>query len=161
MEYKNNSIVADAMFDISKTDLFYINLIFSGIILPALCFTGIVGNSLTILILVYNGLRETTTIILTALAVSDLFFSLTQLHFPLENLARLIDDAVFYYIFSHFTAYVLGWNQYAICTSVQMATVIAVERMIAVVFPFAASKLLTTFRIKCIVVSFYIISAGF
>ncbi|XP_059150562.1 somatostatin receptor type 4-like, partial [Physella acuta] len=158
MQNLNSSYTEAPLVAVSDAFIKDIVFVFNCLIIPFVCVIGIVGNSLTIIILVYNGIKDTTNVILTALAVADLLFSITQLWCQLIDIVRRIDIIVFCYVNSFFVSYFFGWNQYAVCMSVQMAAVIAVERMIAVVFPFAASRLLTTFRIKCIVVGVYIFS---
>ncbi|XP_059166818.1 FMRFamide receptor-like [Physella acuta] len=125
---------------------------FNIVIIPIVSFFGIVGNVLTIVILKYNGLNESTNIILTGLAVGDLFFSVTQF-FPV--IPRCMNSALAESMFNYYAVYIYGWNQYAVCISIHMVTLIALERMIAVCFPFRVSTLLTPYRIKCIVIAIY------
>ncbi|XP_059148166.1 uncharacterized protein LOC131935664 [Physella acuta] len=56
---------------------------------------------------------------------------------------------------TYYGVFLIGWNQYTVCVSIHMVTLIALERVIAVCFPFMASTVLTPFRIKCMVVTIF------
>lgn len=161
MEDTNTTLALDSltMIDVSDDVLNIVNISVNFILITVLSCSGVVGNFLTIVIIVRNGLRETLIINLSALAVSDLFFSLTQLWCQLADILQYFNLEAGAYTYVYFVVYIFGWNQYAVCVSVQMAALIAVERMIAVVFPFAASRFMTTFRIQLIVIGVFLFAA--
>lgn len=133
------------------------NFIMNCILIPIVSIFGILGNITTIIILTYNGLNEATNIILTGLAVSDLFFSTTQFLHQLVEIIGLFYLEAAMALYGYYFVYLYGWNQYAVCISVHMVTFIAIERMIAVCFPFIASTTLNPYKIKLTVIAIYIL----
>lgn len=147
----NTSIIRSAaipLCDISLDFITLVNFVVNCILIPIVSIFGILGNVATIMILTYNGLNESTNIILTALAVSDLFYSATQILYNLSQIVRLYSICFSSAIYAYYVAYLSVWKQCAVCISVYMATLIVVERMVAVCFP----TLLTPCRIKLTII---------
>ncbi|XP_059154655.1 FMRFamide receptor-like [Physella acuta] len=125
-----------------------------------ICLFGIVGNCLNITVLYKHGFNKSTNIILLALSISDLHFTIllpvTRLkcivgHFN-ANLAETVDTfATVYFFMPKFVC--LGSSFYYVA-------LIAVERFVAVFYPFQVSKLFTKKRVLILVVCIFLISVG-
>ncbi|XP_059150261.1 thyrotropin-releasing hormone receptor-like [Physella acuta] len=130
---------------------FYLNYI----LLHLLCFLGVVGNTLNIIILWHHGFSDTTNIVLTSLSFTDLVFSITQCLCRVYNIVALWDPVAAYSLYSYYATYLSNINQISLALSILQVALISIERFIAVWFPFHVSRLLTTKRMKCILVFLY------
>ncbi|XP_059150565.1 probable G-protein coupled receptor B0563.6 [Physella acuta] len=120
-------------------------------LIHVMCLFGIVGNILTIIILLYNGFKVATNVALFVLAVSDLFFSVTQSLIKIPSLIYLFNFELAYNVLSYLLANIYMWNQCAVTISIDIVAVITLERFIAVWLPFKVSRLISPNRMICII----------
>lgn len=123
-------------------------------IINCVCLFGVVGNVLNIAVLCQHGFRETTNIILVSLSVSDLMFCVivpvtkVRIIFSFFNMALSVSVHTFVTVFLFMPKYV------CLASSCCYVSIIAVERFVAVFFPFHASKIFTRniMRFVCVCV---------
>ncbi|CAL1526079.1 unnamed protein product, partial [Lymnaea stagnalis] len=118
---------------------------------------GIVTNILNISILQRHGMDDSMNVVLVALAVSDMAYSISETVYRIGLIATNVDFSLGYNILSVYYVIFLNLSSCAIVISTWLVSVISFERMIAVSFPFHSSRIITPHRIKCLVISLYII----
>ncbi|XP_059153978.1 FMRFamide receptor-like [Physella acuta] len=114
--------------------------------IPVLSVCGILGNCLTVAIITHHGLKDTTNILLTFLALSDLLYSITEFLNCTSLLISQFDLPQAYTFHAYHLAYVNTWNMYTVATSSYLVALISLDRMIAVWLPFQAGSILTPAR---------------
>ncbi|XP_059166191.1 FMRFamide receptor-like [Physella acuta] len=140
------------IYDISPNVFDQLSTFINCFLIHIMCLFGILGNVITIVILVYNGFTVATNIALIALAVSDLFYSVTQSLGRVQSIVYKFNPDLAYCFYSYYMVYIFAWNQCTITTSAYIVTAIAIERMIAVWFPFKVVHLITPIKMGCIVI---------
>ncbi|CAG5118254.1 unnamed protein product [Candidula unifasciata] len=134
--------------------IFYIlEILTNCIVINLICVFGIVGNSINILVLCKHGFQETTNIILVALAASDLLFCIILPMTRLKCIVSQFDPGFAVTLNTFVTVYLLMPKYVCYATSLCYVTVIAVERLVAVFFPFKVSRIFNRALVKTIVVS--------
>ncbi|CAL1531186.1 unnamed protein product, partial [Lymnaea stagnalis] len=104
---------------------------------------GIVGNSINIAVLRRHGTRESTNIILISLSVSDLLFSTLLPVTRLKCVVGHFDPVLATSLNTFVTVYLFMPKFVCLGTSFFYVSLIAVERFVAVFFPFRVSKMFT------------------
>lgn len=127
----------------------------TGFLLQFFCLFAILGNILNCIVLARDKLADTTTILFFCLSVSDLVFSLTTFLSSFSNIFIFSDIHVSLTIYSIYGCYLLTLNGAANASSFVLICIVSVERVIAVWLPLHVSTIITTFRIKCVLVTFY------
>lgn len=122
------------------------------VLVPFIVTVGIVGNSVTIVVLTQRRMRSSTNLYLTALATSDALylifsFTLSLIHYPPMNEA-----------FSYLQYYGYGLMLTDACsnTSVWLTVSFTVERYIAVCHPIRGKMLCTESRAKLVIVTVFL-----
>ncbi|XP_059140702.1 probable G-protein coupled receptor 21 [Physella acuta] len=140
----------------SNDVVIYCEIVFSFLLTPLLCLLGVVGNVLNVIILRHHGLRDKVNILLLSISVCDLFFSLSQLVIQVNRFIRFATPAMALTLTSFVNLYVLPVNQTCFSISICHVTTIAIERLVAVCFPFHVSRIFTQFRLKICVVFLFV-----
>ncbi|CAL1531548.1 unnamed protein product, partial [Lymnaea stagnalis] len=121
-----------------------------------LSLVGIFGNTMIIVVLAHHGFKDTTSTMMRSLAVSDLIYFLTDSFYNVGCIALMFDRALGQTLNVINGMYFFYWNQMSLTVSLCTVAVIAVEKAIAVYFPFHVSRLFTPLRIKIILVLIYV-----
>ncbi|KAI8788002.1 thyrotropin-releasing hormone receptor [Biomphalaria glabrata] len=121
-----------------------------------LCLSGALASILNIIILSKYGLHQTSSFLLFSMSVSDLFCSILQPIKKLDCIVAQFDTLMAKNTGSYTGAYFLSLPEFFVSISTLHTAVIAVERLIAVCFPLRMSRIFTTYRVKCLVLFFYL-----
>lgn len=105
---------------------------------------GVIGNFINIIVLSKYGFRETTTIILSALSVSDLLMCAVLLMSRLKCVVRHFNDDIAITVNTIVTVFLFFPKYVCLASSIIYVTTIAVERFIAVFLPFTVHKIFKT-----------------
>ncbi|XP_005088984.1 somatostatin receptor type 1-like [Aplysia californica] len=155
-------ITADMDILIDKSVYDVVEAVFNCGLINLVCMLGALGNVLNIYVLSKHGLQSSINIVLFSLAVADLLLLLTL---PLRKISLII---------AYFDeAYALTFEAYVICyqfltlnriwalISHTHVVIIAVERFLAVYFPFKVGQLVSPVKMKiitvCTHVSWYVL----
>lgn len=111
------------------------------IMINLICIFGIIGNSINIIVLCKHGYRESNNIILVSLSVSDLLFSFILPLTRLKCLVKHFDEGFSITLNTFVTVYLFMPKYTCLATDISYVTLIAVERFIAVFFPFQVGKI--------------------
>ncbi|CAL1538407.1 unnamed protein product, partial [Lymnaea stagnalis] len=133
-----------------------INCVFSHVL--AVC--GIVGNMLNVAVFAQRNMKNNTNILFAWLSFNDVVFSCTQVISRLESVVRKFDATLATSVYICYNAYVYFWNQVALASSVYLVGVVAVERTVAVCFPFSAFRIVTSARVKLAIGLGYLLVIG-
>ncbi|CAL1539596.1 unnamed protein product [Lymnaea stagnalis] len=114
---------------------------------------GIFTNTFNILVLSKQRLQEQSNIVFLALSVADLHFSMTET--VLNRMAQISSRADFNHDGHHYVAGVIGVSLTTMVTITWLVSVISVERMVAVCFPFHVSSIFTPNRMKLVILLVY------
>ncbi|XP_059154658.1 FMRFamide peptide receptor frpr-18-like [Physella acuta] len=120
---------------------------------------GIVGNSINIAVLSRHGFRESTNIVLIALSTSDLLFSTFQPITRLKCIVGYFDSSFAETVHAFVTVYFFLPKFVCLGISFWYVALIAIERFVAVYFPFQVSKIFTRKRMLVLVI--FIFCFGF
>ncbi|XP_055895000.1 FMRFamide receptor-like [Biomphalaria glabrata] len=144
----------DDSFDVSDEVYYLLLFVTNAIIANILSLIGILGSILNVIILSHHKMQDTTNVILLAISVCDLIYSITQISFNFYQFARSFINV---YIFQWATVINLlifdRINYIALIVSIHLVTLVSIERMVAVCFPFHVSRVFTLYRMKCIIIS--------
>ncbi|XP_059140708.1 G-protein coupled receptor daf-37-like [Physella acuta] len=144
------------LLDFSDTDMWILELFFNVCIGIPLSVLGVVVNILNLLVLSRHNLKETTNIMLLSLSSLDLFYSFTSIFIRLPSLIKLFDQyyAITFDAFANVV--VLMPNSVSFVITIFHVTAIAIERLIAVLFPFHVSRIFTPYRVKWMLLGLYL-----
>uniref|UniRef100_A0A2C9M0Y2 G-protein coupled receptors family 1 profile domain-containing protein n=1 Tax=Biomphalaria glabrata TaxID=6526 RepID=A0A2C9M0Y2_BIOGL len=148
----NHNISMDSS-DVTEEVYFIILIVANVVIANILSLLGIMGSILNIIILSYHKMQDTTNVVLLAISVCDLIYSLTQLSLNFSLSSFLIN---FYWAQWASVIHALCIDQInylAVLTSIHLVTLVSIERMVAVCFPFHVARFLTISRVKIIIIS--------
>ncbi|XP_055888529.1 FMRFamide receptor-like [Biomphalaria glabrata] len=123
------------------------------IIANILSLVGTIGSILNIIILSHHKMQDTTNVVLLAISVCDLIYSITQISFNFSQSAFLINVYIFMWVYVIHTLIFDTINYFAAIVSIHLVTLVSIERMVAVCFPFHVSRIFTLSRIKVIIVA--------
>ncbi|KAK3577258.1 hypothetical protein CHS0354_030543 [Potamilus streckersoni] len=127
------------------------------IIYPILCFPGIVGNILTLIVLYHKDMATSTSVYLSALALSDLIKLLNDLMYFIVILIVRIDPVKGEITMSELYPYTHYIFNVAVCITAWLTVSIAVERYISVCHPAKAKDLCTIPRARAVSVSVFVV----
>ncbi|XP_059154661.1 probable G-protein coupled receptor B0563.6 [Physella acuta] len=147
----------DGIYDVSDDAVEILRVLTYNVIMPVLCVMGISGNCLTIVVLKHHGFKDTTNLLLASLAVSDLLYSLLGVVFCVEHFIYPFSIDLYSIISIYISLYLQLWNNAFLSTSVYCVVIIAMERMVAVVFPFKAALIITPTRITVSLVFVFLV----
>ncbi|XP_055899088.1 FMRFamide receptor-like [Biomphalaria glabrata] len=139
---------SDVSDDVYMVILFVTNIIIANI----LSLLGILGSILNIIILSYHKMQDTTNIVLLFISICDLIYSITQISFILSESAFFIHWYIYQWVFITNNLIFSRFNFLAVIASIHLVTLVSIERMVAICFPFHVSRVFTLFRMKCIIV---------
>ncbi|CAG5124031.1 unnamed protein product [Candidula unifasciata] len=124
-----------------------------------MCAFGIVGNCINIAVLCQHGFRETTNIILFSLSVSDLMYCLVVPITKLRFVIMFFSEAVAITAQTFGTVYLFMPKFVYLASSFTYVSIIAVERFVAVFFPFHVTKIFSRHNMRTLVLSVPIVTA--
>ncbi|KAL3880892.1 hypothetical protein ACJMK2_033098 [Sinanodonta woodiana] len=127
------------------------------IIYPILCFPGIVGSIFTLLVLYHKDMATSTSVYLSALALSDLIKLLNDLMYFVVILLVRIDPVKGQITMSKLYPYTHYIFNVAVCITAWLTVSIALERYISVCHPAKAKDLCTIPRARAVSVSVFIV----
>ncbi|CAL1536280.1 unnamed protein product, partial [Lymnaea stagnalis] len=129
-------------------------------LIPLLSVLGIVGNVFNMVVLCRHGFKKSTNIILVSLSLSDFLFSFLNIAYRLKNLMPYFDQNVGTTVTTFSYILIYPMINIFLCLSLLHVTAIAIERFVAVFFPFYVSRIFTPFRVKWTVLSLYIFTVS-
>lgn len=127
------------------------------IIYPVLCFPGIVGNILSLIVLFHRNMATSTNVYLAALAISDTLKLINDaLYFVVIILKRTNEDPegmvmAYLYPYAHYVFNV------AVCVTAWLTVSIAVERYISVCHPTKAVSVCTIPRARNVSITVFVV----
>ncbi|XP_046378260.1 proteinase-activated receptor 2-like [Haliotis rufescens] len=129
-----------------------------GLVPPVVLF-GLVGNIITLMVFIRQGIKEKTNICLFALAVSDTMFLITTYMEKVSCLVTRMDEVIGnnWAALLHPQGYFISLYFGRVTSLLTM--VIGMERCVAVLRPFQAKTWLTATRMRSCVISVYVIIA--
>ncbi|KAK0047209.1 thyrotropin-releasing hormone receptor [Biomphalaria pfeifferi] len=133
-----------------------LDMVFNCGLLHCLSVSGVLANIINILILSKYGLRETTSLLLFSLSVSDLFCSLLQPIRRLHCIVAQFDSQLANNMRSFTVVYFFPMPDIFVSISILHTTVIAVERLVAVCSPLRVSRIFTPRRVKGLLLFIYL-----
>ncbi len=128
-----------------------------GIVFVLITFVGTIGNIITILVLKNDPFISPLTILLIALAISDILAPQANafISFSHYHLTKKYSDSVFYLKYSDFLRYVIQpLSTMFTMSSSWIVTTATLFRLIAIILPLRARSLITK---KCVYISLVII----
>ena len=138
----------------SEDDLTY--RIVYRIIIPIVCVVGIIGITLTVIVLTRKSMRSSTNCYLTGLSIADLLFLLILSTRLLGNLFPR--HGVQYHIFIICMTYATIFLNTFLIASIWTTVMLAIERYIAICQPFIAGRACTVMRARLMIVVIYVCS---
>lgn len=126
------------------------------VILPILCVMGLAGNIINIIVLRRYGFKDTNIMLLASLSFNDLVLTLLHTIIKAGDIIKLVDVEAALRVIAFSAIYLNAPHQILVAINVCHVTTIAVERAIAVCFPFQASRLFTAHRIKWSIFVIYV-----
>lgn len=153
----NNYVNADP-----TTDFIHWNLVF--VVTPAVSILGIIGNTLSLVILAKHGFHKNSNILLFSLAISDILFMI-GINGPPKPMYEWgsggfqypeLTSRVLYYLYHCFDS--LNWGSGP--TSLFIPVLITVERLLAVFLPLRFASIVTPRRTVVAVLTPTVVSYG-
>ncbi|XP_045139070.1 FMRFamide receptor-like isoform X2 [Portunus trituberculatus] len=125
------------------------------VLVPLVLVVGVVGNSVTIIVLTRRQMRSSTNFYLTALAISDLLylvfiFSLSIRHHPGMNQPH-------HWLYWHYFRYALWLTDASSSTSIWLTVTFTIERYIAVCHPIKGKVICTESRALRVIVAVFVL----
>ncbi|XP_070200445.1 allatostatin-A receptor-like [Littorina saxatilis] len=145
---------------VTKATLDKVTFAFGMVLIPLFAIFGVVGNILSLVVLVQHRMRSTTNVCLAALAVSDLLLLLHSLTFSAMRIHSLQDPLGALRV-RRTTYPVLGAYGSIVCARITtwLTTMLGVERCIAVYFPMKAKSINSRRSTLLAIVSIYLLTA--
>lgn len=133
-----------------------LDLVLQYFVCSVLGLCGVVGNVLSIVVLLQLGLAQSTNLLLLSLTFCDLvycgFEALKAVRFLVDSVDRIVGMT----LDTMWLAYIINIQICASYCSNTHVLIIAVERFTAVFFPFHVSRLFTTKTLKVLIVVCYV-----
>ncbi|XP_063876942.1 FMRFamide receptor-like isoform X1 [Scylla paramamosain] len=125
------------------------------VLVPLVLVVGVLGNSVTIIVLTRRQMRSSTNFYLTALAISDLLylvfiFSLSIRHHPGMNQPH-------HWFYWHYFRYALWLADASSSTSIWLTVTFTIERYIAVCHPIKGKVICTESRALRVIVAVFVL----
>ncbi|KAH9490769.1 hypothetical protein Btru_046952 [Bulinus truncatus] len=154
------SQIESAELDTEYTRTLYTVLyIINYFITPILCILGIVGNVLNIIVLRHCGFKDTNVLFLESLSLVDIMLSVVHSVLQVYYIIEKVDILAASIIESYGYVYLFGPYNTLMCVVQFHLAAIAVERVIAVYFPFHVARIFTRPRVVMCIVSLYALAA--
>ncbi|CAL1542139.1 unnamed protein product, partial [Lymnaea stagnalis] len=113
---------------------------------------GIVTNIINMLVLFRHGMDDSTNIVLFGLSASDLVYSFCETYGRLIGITIRVDLFLARTLSPVYVVCLMFIGTFGMVTSVWLVSLISIERMIAVCFPFHVSRLMSPIRMRSMVV---------
>lgn len=131
----------------------YILEIFTNcVLLNVIAAFGIIGNVINIIVLQKHGFRETTNILLVALSLFDLLCCVVLPVTRLKYIVSQFNESLAVSVNTFVAVYLFMPKYVCLATSFSYVTIIAIERFVAVFFPFKVSRIFSSFNTKAIAI---------
>ena len=145
---------------VSQATLDKVTFVFGMVLIPMFAIFGVVGNVLSLVVLVQHRMRSTTNVCLAALAVSDLLLLLHSLAFSAIRIYGLQDPQGALRARRN-TYPVLGAYGSIVCARITtwLTTMLGVERCIAVYFPIKAKAINSRRSTLLAIAAIYLLTA--
>lgn len=124
---------------------------------PAICFPGLVGNILTIVVLSQKGMRTSTNVFLLTLAVSDALKIISDIHYILVSILFKVDINAGKKVYAYLYPYLHYFFGSSVCVSSWLTVSVAVERYIMVCHATRAKTLCTIYRARVVSASVFVL----
>ena len=127
----------------------------NGVILyPIICFPGIIGNIITLIVLSMKNMQTSTNVFLSALAVADITKLTNDILYFFVLLLMKIDKDSAHSAYVHIYPQAHFIFSFSLCVSSWLTVAVAIERFILVCFPTKAKFICTRTRaiVTCIIV---------
>ncbi|CAL1527800.1 unnamed protein product, partial [Lymnaea stagnalis] len=132
----------------------------NAVVIPFLCLFGIGGNVINVIVLRHHGFKDTTSQLLHSLSATDLLFSVVHAVLQMSYILESFEPVMAMQLKTFSTAYTSTLYKVLIASNVCHVTAIALERVVAVCFPFHVARVFTRRRVKLAIVFFYVIPLG-
>ncbi|XP_052803802.1 FMRFamide receptor-like [Mya arenaria] len=127
------------------------------IIYPVLCFPGILGNILSLIVLFHKDMATSTNVYLSALAISDTVKLINDVLYFVVILMKQIKAENAGQVMSQLYPYAHYIFNFAVCVTAWLTVSIAIERYISVCHPTKAKSICTLSRARNTSISVFII----
>lgn len=128
-----------------------VDLFLNGVIITIICTLGTIVSGVILSTFSRYGFRDSSTVALSGLALSDLFFSLFQCALQLLHVYETIDLGV--YVYS--TNSIFPWNQCSLIISMLIVATLAFFTIVAMIRGKRLNKIMKPFRMFLIVVGIF------
>ncbi|XP_059156116.1 FMRFamide receptor-like [Physella acuta] len=128
-----------------------VDLFLNGVIMTVLCTLGTIGSGAILLTYSRYGFRDSSTVALSGLALSDLFFSLFQSALQVLHVYETINLGVT--VYSSYS--IFPWNQFSLTISMLIVATLAFFNIAAVMKGKRLSKMMKPFRMFLMVVGVF------
>lgn len=141
---------------VSSETRYLLEIIFHAGITTSVCLVGILANLMNCLVFCNQGLQDRTSLCLFSFSFVDAAYLVgTLVGNPLSFFLEWTSASLFEKFYTHVYIVIVGVSYGLRATSFLITMVIAVERCVCVLFPFRASKLITTrFMGTCLIIFF-------
>ncbi|XP_052253167.1 FMRFamide receptor-like [Dreissena polymorpha] len=150
IQHLNDSSTGDAFYDAAQ-------FITGLIIYPVLCFPGILGNMLSLIVLFHKDMSTSTNVYLSALAISDTVKLINDLLYFVVILMKQIQAENAGQVMSQLYPYAHYIFNFAVCVTAWLTVSIAIERYISVCHPTRAKSICTISRARNTSISVFIV----
>ncbi|KAH9490767.1 hypothetical protein Btru_046948 [Bulinus truncatus] len=161
---KSNATSRTGSIDINNAKLlsddvvYYLDIFLNCFLIHVLCLFGILGNIINIIVLSYQGARD-SNIILFSLAFTDLFMSVCKHLRRLKCLVATVDTPLSITVDTIGYVFIYPLDNWCLGLTLFQITAIAVERCLAVCAPFSVSSIFTVRLVKLMIVSLCVYTA--
>ncbi|KAI8788006.1 G-protein coupled receptor 39 [Biomphalaria glabrata] len=147
-----NSSVSASVFELDLETVIFVRNIINYVITPVLSIVGVVGNVINLVVLRQSGYKDTNVLLLESLSMADLLLSLLNILLRTREFVQQFGAIIYIYSYGPFVimAVVVNCHQ----------TFIAIERVIAVCFPFHVSRIFIRSRVKVAIFFIYVFCIG-
>ncbi|XP_005091705.1 FMRFamide receptor-like [Aplysia californica] len=150
----------DDLSDLTNLVMETIELVINCFLIHIIAGIGSACNIITVIVLVKTRGSDSNTTILLSLALCDLAFLLTLTVRKMDCIIARFDPVAGLNHQAYMTAYVIVTSRLVMFISSGHIIVIAVERFVAVIFPFKAKILFSRRRVMIMLLSLYVVMAA-
>ncbi|KAI8788005.1 G-protein coupled receptor 39 [Biomphalaria glabrata] len=139
-------------FELDLETVLFVRYIINFVVTPIFSVIGVVGNVINLVVLRHSGYKDTNVLLLESLSLADLILSFLNILLRTREFVQPFGAIIYIYSYGPFIIM-------AVVVSFHL-TLIAIERVIAVCFPFHVSRIFTRSRVKVAILFIYILSIG-
>ncbi|XP_013093790.2 FMRFamide receptor-like [Biomphalaria glabrata] len=147
-----NSSVFTLDLELDIQTVIFVRNIINYVITPILSVIGVVGNVINLVVLRQSGYKDTNVLLLESLSMADLILSLLNILLRTREFVQQFGAIIYIYSYGPFVIMAVVVNCHL--------GVIAVERVIAVCFPFHVSRIFIRSRVKLSIGFIYVFCIG-